>query len=90
MMSDIYISYSHNSTQEADEDLNFVVTVLKVELESKGYTVIIRDIDHLPGTSKIINLVDRSSTALLLTIPSNINHLLREHVSNICLLLSPN
>ncbi|XP_072045169.1 interleukin-1 receptor accessory protein-like 1 [Amphiura filiformis] len=76
MDSDVYISYSHITSQESSEDLNFVVEILKVELENRGYTVIIRDVDHLPGTSiheEILNSLDKSRRCILVISPAYIN-----------------
>ncbi len=53
--SDAYISYHTGDCGKSEEDLNFVINVLKVKLESQGYKLVIRDVHHTPGKRKYFN-----------------------------------
>ena len=85
--SDAYISYSHAGGQ-SEEDLNFVVNVLKVELERRGYVVIIRDIDHIPGTSKYILCTRPSPSIQNRFVSQNYKHFLNFQTKPVCTYLN--
>ncbi|XP_072034288.1 interleukin-18 receptor 1-like [Amphiura filiformis] len=72
--TDAYISY-HSDYGQSEQDLNFVINVLKVKLEGQQYRVVIRDIHHIPGThiaEEIVKSLDTCRRCILVVSPSYI------------------